>query len=122
MHLTERALCLNLLKTLHLNVSERSALPGGRARFSVLVDGVAGVLAEEDWFPFPLYQGSDLGDGAVLESRDGGIRVHEQHEIAIGRLGPIRSYLVSSVADGVRAYIAAFGESEIDGVPIAWDE
>jgi hypothetical protein len=119
---TERVLCLKLLKTLHLSVSERAALPAGRARFSVLVEAVAAILDQEDWFPSPLPKEGDLGDGAVLESREDQIWVHEQHEIGVARFGPIYSYAVPSVADAVRAYVAASGGSNIDGVAIAWNE
>jgi hypothetical protein len=118
----ERELCLKLLKTLHLSVPERASLPNGHARFSVLVQAVGDALEQNGWFPFPLRPGSDLGEGVVLESRAGRVWVHEQHEVGVGRFGPIRSYAVSSVADGVRAYIDANHGSPIDGVQVAWRE
>src|SRR5688572_23419531 len=116
---TERELCFKLLKTLHLSVPERAFLPNGRARFSVLVEVVANALEQNGWFPFPLRPGNDIGEGVVLESRAGRVWVHEQHEVGVGRFGPIRSHEVSSVAEGVRAYIDANHGPPIDGVPIA---
>jgi len=116
----ERELCRKLLATHHLSVPERQALPGGRARFSVLVAAVQQTLAESSWFPYELTPGQDIGNGAVLESRDGQLWVHEQHEVGVMRYSTIRSFLVSDVSDAVRAYVDANGGAPIDGVAIDW--
>ena len=117
---SEQELCRKLLATLHLNVAERRALPKGRARFSVLVAAVEHVLSEFSWFPFVLERGAEIGDGAVIECRDGEIWVHEQHEVGVMRYSPIRSFVVSDASDAVRAYVEANGGAPIDGVDIDW--
>jgi len=117
---SEQELCRKLLVKYHLSVSERQALPNGRARFSVLVAAVQEALAQSGWFPFPVRSGRDIGEGALLESRDGELWVHEQHEVGVMRYSPIRSFRVASVSDAVRAYIKANGGGPIDGVSIDW--
>ncbi len=117
---SEKELCHKLLATRHLSVAERQALPNGRARFSVLVVAVRQALSESNWFPFALEPDRDIGDGVVLESRDGEFWVHEQHEVGVMRFSPIRSFVVSDVSDAVRAYVDANGGAPIDGVEIDW--
>jgi len=120
MEQSEQDLGRKLLATYHLSVSERQALPAGRVRFSVLVSGIREALSELGWFPFQLKPGQDIGEGAVLESRDGEIWVHEQHEVGVMRYSPIHSFRVVDVSEAVRAYIKANGGSPIDGVAIDW--
>ncbi len=117
---TEQDLCRKLLAKHHLNVPERRALPNGTARFSVFITVVQQALAESGWFPRRLEAGRDLGDGAVLESRDGELWVHEQHECGVMRLSPIYSYRVTTIAEAVRAYVHATTGSPIDGVAVDW--
>ena len=117
---SEQDLCRKLLANRHLSVPERRALPDGRARFSVLVAAVQEALSESCWFPFELKPGRDIGEGAVLEFRDGEFWVHEQHEVGVMRYSPIRSFRVADIAQAVRAYVKANGGSPIDGVAIDW--
>jgi len=121
MEQSERDLCRKLLARYHLSVSERQALPGGRVRFSVLVEAVQQALGEEGWFPFRLGPGRDIGSGAVLEVRDGEVWVHEQYEVGVMRYAPIHSFRVADVPAAVRAYVQANGGSPIDGVAIDWE-
>ena len=120
MDLSERDLCRKLLATLHLNVPERQALPNGRARLSVLVEVVREALSETGWFPREFVPGQMIGEGAVLESRNGELWVHEQHEVGMMRFSPIRSFPVRSAAEAVRVYVKANGGPPIDGVEIEW--
>ena len=76
MEQSEQDLCRKLLAKHHLSVAERQALPNGRVRFSVLVAAVQEALAECGWFPFELNPDRDIGEGAVLESRNGELWVH----------------------------------------------
>jgi len=114
----EKALCLKLLSKLHLSVPERQALPNQRARFSVIVRAVRESLESTGFFPFRYEPGSTIGEGAVIESRDGDLWVHEQHECGVGRYGEVESHVVPSIEAAVRAYINIHGGSPIDGVEI----
>lgn len=120
MQQTEQDLGRKLLAKHHLSVPERRSLPNGCIRFSALVAAVEQELATSGWFPFRLKPGRDIGEGAVLESRNSELWVHEQHEVGVSRYSPIRSSRVTSTAEAVRAYVAANGGSPIDGVPIDW--
>lgn len=121
MNQSEHDLCHKLLATHHLSIPERQALPGGRARFSVLVATVQRALEELSWFPFKLDVDRHIGQGAVIESRAGEIWVHEQHEVGVMRWSPVRSFLVADVAQAVHAYVEAHGGAPIDGVAIDWE-
>ncbi len=117
---SEKNLGCKLLATHHLSIPERQGLPNGRVRFSILVEAVQDVLSQSGWFPSELRPGKDIGEGAVLESRDGELWVHEQHEIGVMRCSPIRSFRVTDVPEAVRAYIKANGGDPIDGVEVDW--
>jgi hypothetical protein len=120
MEQSEQDLCRKLLAEHHLSVPERQALPDGRARFSVLVAAVQQALSDTGWFPFQVKPGRDIGEGAVLELRDGELWVHEQHEVGVMRYSPIHSFPVAGIEEAVRAYVKANGGGPIDGVTIDW--
>jgi hypothetical protein len=117
----ERALCSKLVSKLHLSVPERQSLPNQRARFSVIVQVVRDSLDSTGFFPFRYEPGSTIGEGAVIESRDGALWLHEQHECGVGRLREVESRVVPSVESAVRAYIDIHRGSPIDGVEIDFD-
>jgi len=121
MGLIERELGRKLLAEHHLSVPERRWLPGGRIRFSDLVAAVDEGLAESGWFPHPLRPDHVIGEGALVEARQGELWLHEQHEVGVGRFGPIRSYQVADLAEAVRAYIDADGGAPLDGVAVDWE-
>ena len=118
MQLDEKGLCLKLISKLHLSVPERQALPGQRARFSVIVEALRESLNAEGSFPFRYRPGTDIGEGAVIESRNGELWFHEQHACSVGRLGPVKSRRVPSVEIAAREFISVHGGSPIDGVEI----
>ncbi len=120
---SERDLCRKLIVSSHLSVPEREALPRGRARFSVIRELIRESLETDGWFPEPMEPGRDIGEGAVLESREGHLWLHEQHEASVGRFGPIQSREVASVDEGVRLFISACHgwNPTIDGVSIDWE-
>ena len=120
MEQSEQDLCRKLLAEHHLSVPERRALPEGRARFSVLVAAVRETLSQTGWFPSRLRPGQEIGEGVVLELRDGALWVHEQHEVGVMRYSAIRSFRATGVAEAVRAYVEANGGGPIDGVAIDW--
>jgi len=121
MQLDEKALCLKLISKLHLSVPERQSLPNQRARLSVIVKAVQDSLESTGFFPFCYEPGSTIGEGAVIESRDGAFWLHEQHECGVGRFGDVVSRAVPSVEAAVRAYIEVHRGSPIDGVDIDFD-
>lgn len=117
---TEQELCRKLLLTFHLSVPERRSLPGGKARFSILVAIVKEMLDETGWFPRPIVRGEDIGEAAVIEACGLGFLVHTQHEVSMARFGPIVSRRYWTLRGAVRAYLRLYGRGEIDGVPIRW--
>jgi hypothetical protein len=127
----ERGLCRKLLAERHLNAVERSALPDGRARFSVLVDVVRQALDETGWFPryVPLAETMGCVD-ALLESRDGVILLHTSDGggadgSGMRRYTPFEPKRLSDVRQAVRAYVMLNSDwnapGRIGGVPIDWD-
>jgi hypothetical protein len=117
----EKALCLKLVSKLHLSVPERQSLPNQRARLSVIVQAVQDSLESTGFFPFRYEPGSTIGEGAVIESRDGAFWLHEQHECGVGRFGEVESHAVPTVEAAVRAFINIHRGSPIDGVEIDFD-
>jgi hypothetical protein len=119
---SEKAVCLTLLVTSHLSDSEREALPDGRVRFSTIREVIGEALESDHWFPERVDPGNDLAVGAALESRDGKLWLHEQHEADGGGLGPIQSRPVLSVDEGARMYLAARHgwNPTLDGIGIDW--
>lgn len=117
----EKALCLKLVSKLHLSVPERQSLPNQRARLSVIVQAVQDSLESTGFFPFRYAPGSTIGEGAVIESRDGSFWLHEQHECGVGRFGEVESRAVPTAEAAVRAYINIHRGSPIDGVEIDFD-
>lgn len=119
----EVALCRKLLVTLHLNVPERRALPGGRARLSALVEAARGVLDAEGWLP-PDLRPDDVFTGVLLEARPDGVWVHERHEVGVGRFSEVQSMRAVGLAEAVAARLRAeadpgpLGRGGVDGVPI----
>ena len=120
---SEKDLCRKLIVSSHLSVPERAILPGGSARFSVIRQLIREALESEGWFPEPLVPDHDIGSGAVLESRNGELWLHEQHESGVGRFGPIHLRAVSSIDEAARLFVAAVHgwNPTIDGVRIAWE-
>jgi hypothetical protein len=111
----ELDLCRKLLAHEHLSDAERAGLPNERARFSVLRQVVSEAL-KTGWFP---PKREMLPHGAVIESREGQIWVHEHFEGSTDVL----TRRVTSVSDAVRAYIRHHGDpnaSSIDGIAIDW--
>lgn len=117
MSLSETGLCRKLLETLHLSVSERQALPDGRARFSVLLAAAADVLRAASWLP-PTLRPSESFDGVVIEARPDGYWLHERHEVGVGRFSPVESRRAEGLAEAVEAYPRSAGGAAVDGVPI----
>lgn len=116
MSLSETELCRKLLETLHLSVSERQALPGGRARFSALLTAAADLLRAASWLPSGR-RPTEPFEGAIIEARPDGYWVHERHEVGVGRFSPVDSRRVGGLAEAVETYLG----SAVDGVPIDYD-
>ena len=117
MSLSEAALCRKLLETLHLSVPERQALPGGRARFSVLLAAAADVLGSASWLP-PERRPTEPFDGILIEARPDGYWLHERHEVGVGRSSSVASRRAEGLTEAVEAYLHSAGGAAVDGVPI----
>jgi hypothetical protein len=111
------ALVEKLLRTGHLSVPERRAL--GAARWSVISTVVERGLAASGWFPAPLVED---GEHAAIERSKAGFVVHEQHEIGVGRFGPVEQRSHATLGAAIDDWLAASRiEHGIDGVPIDRD-
>ena len=67
-----------------------------------MVAGVEQRLLRDHWFPSRLTPGEMIGQGVMIELRDGNIWVHDQGEIGVGRFSKIRSYPVRAVSEAVK--------------------
>lgn len=117
---TKQEVVRKLLETLYVNVLERAALPGGRARFSSLVAAVRAALAESPWFPSHLRPQRSF-TGAIIEARSAGTYwVHERHEVGLYRYSETTGQQVESLEEAVRRYVKRTCGDVIDGIPIDW--
>lgn len=112
---------VKVLQTMHLSVSERLALPGGRLPFSSLVRAAEALLAEESWLPSSLKDATSL-NGVVVEARGTEYWIHECHELGVGRFGAVASRRAATLEEAVRALLAANGGSVIDGIAVDYDK
>lgn len=117
----EYALTLKLLLTLHLSVPERKILPDQCVRFSVIILAIKNQLEEQGWFPHHLKDGDLIGSGALLESRQNTIFVHEQFEIGAMRYSPVETRKVSNIVEAIKIFLSHNGETSIDGVKIDYE-
>lgn len=116
----EEDLLRKLATEWHLNVSERSALPNGVARASVLRRVVEEELRNNGWFPSN-WRPEDAFDGGLLELKsENEVDLYWKSEVGMMRfeLKEINHY--SSISKAVTAFIKGFFNSEIDGIKIDW--
>ena len=117
---SEQQVLRKLLETLHVNVPERKALSGGRARFSGLVAAVRAALGESPWFPAHLRPDGKF-TGAIIEARpSGAYLVHERHEIGLYHFSDVVAQPVPTLEEAVRRYIKTTAGDKIDGIPVDW--
>ena len=117
--LSEAELIEKLLTRGHLNVPERSCLPEGKARGSLIKATIANHLLEDDWFP-KMWRPDQLGSGAVIERTANGFLVHVSAECSVGRFAPLRVTKHINVLDAAEDWTKSMYGDDIDGVPIDW--
>ena len=113
----ECELAAKLLQKLHLSAGERSELPEGKMRLSVLLSAARAELSRSPYLPSRLSP-DDNYEGVLLEFRDDSYWIHERHEAGANRYGPRSSRQAKNIGEAVRAYVRANGGASIDGVAI----
>ncbi len=120
MDVGEVTILRKLLSTLHIDVPERRALPGGQARLSMLMVAAEEVLAEDGFLP-PFLRPDHGFDGIVLEVKGDGYLVHRRREVGVGGYSDLVSEPAGDLEGALRAFIDVNGCTNIDGVPILDD-
>jgi hypothetical protein len=112
----ERALVRRLVERLHLSVPERRALPGGRARLSLVVDAIGAIVRESGSFPANADPEGPF-HGAMVLMMGKGFAVHWRYEVGVGRYDTARAQNFKRLEDAAAAAARSW-EGGIDGVPI----
>jgi hypothetical protein len=116
----EESLVRKLVTTWHLNVPERRALPGGKARVSIVIAVIQGALESEGWFPAGC-RPDDEFNGGLIEVRAGGsCRIYWDAEVSMCRCERVSVDECRSTRDAVAAYVTKSWGGNIDGVPLDW--
>jgi hypothetical protein len=116
----EKSLVRKLVTTWHLNVPERRALPGGKARISIVTEVIQEALESEGWFP-PGCRPDDQFNGGLIEVRAGGsCRFYWNAEVSMCRFERVSVEEYRSTREAVVAYVTKSWGGSIDGVPLDW--
>jgi hypothetical protein len=116
----EKDLIHRLVTTWHLNVHDRRALPGGKARASLVCEAITEVLAREGRYPVE-WQPDDSFAGGVIECRqDGSCRVTWKAEVSMMHYEAVSVQEYRSREAAVSAFARTFFGGDIDGIPIDW--
>ena len=117
----EDKLVRKLATSWHLSVPERRALPGGKAKASLIYSIIEESLATGGWFP-PSWRPDQPFEGGVIEhGSDGTFRIHWKAEIGVSRFELISVQECCSMREAVEAFVRRFFGESIDAVPIDWN-
>ncbi len=118
----ERELIRKLVFTGHLNVPERRALPGRKAKASLVYSVIEEALQSGEWFR-AWWLPDDSMIGCVIQYRgDGPTRVGWAYGGVQGERGGVREYgSRREAAEALAGEARQFWGDGIDGVPIDWD-
>lgn len=112
-----------LVTTLHLNVSERSAL-GGKVSADEVIGTILTILDSSKFFPTnarPWREGQPCGDGTILEVLPGGaVRAHLQASSAWMLPAHISSRDFPDARSAAAHLVRTDFANGIDGVPVVW--
>ncbi len=105
-------ICGKVLDGRYLTPDDLAALPGGRLRFSLIL---------ERWTP-PKDTGRAVNyPGVTIESRaDGSIWTHRRVETGIGKVSDPDSLQLDCVEDAVRLFLHDLWGSDVHELPIDW--
>ena len=119
----EKELILKLFKTGHLNVPERTSLPGGIVRASVAREVINERLSSSGWFPasrqFPV--GDAGGQYFQLELRsDGKALLHHNFENSYLKFKH-KAFRFKNVNIAIEEYLKSKELEGLDGLKIGWE-
>lgn len=116
----ETELVRKLAISWHLSVPERRALPGGKAKASLVFAAIEESLTENGWFP-PSWRPDQAFEGGVIEQLpDGKFQIHWKAEVGLYRYELLSVQKCGSMRDAVTTFVRRFFGSSIDAVPIDW--
>ena len=118
----EKELILKLFRMDHLNVSERTSLPGKAVRASVAREVINGSLSSSGWFPgshqFPV--GDAGGQYFQIELRiDGKALLHHNFEYSFLRFRH-KAFKFKSASIAIEEYFKLKELEGLDGLKIDW--
>ena len=118
----EKELILKLFKTDHLNVPERTSLPGGMVRASVAREVINESLSSSGWFPgshqFPV--GDPGGQYFQIELRtDGKTFLHHNFEYSYLKFRH-KAFKFKSANIAIEEYLKLKELEGLDGLKIDW--
>ena len=117
----EKALVCKLVATGHLSVPERSVLPGGKAKATLVFSVIEEAVRMRGWFPDGLRPENDF-DGGLIERRgDGTCMIRWKGEMAYLHYALIDMQECRDVEEAAKAFAQRYFGSNIDGVPIDWN-
>lgn len=106
----------------HLNVKDRQSLSGGSLSGHLIVDAIARVVQQEDWYPVG-WRPDQGFDGGLIESLPGNrCRIHWKMEIGVQRFELQEVKEFDSLREGIKAYGSRFFGDVFDGIKIEWDK
>ena len=116
----EYDLLRKLVMKQHLNVPDRRALPGGKARFSVLTTAAAEVVVERGWLPVDWRPNGNFSGGLIERLADGSCRTYWKGEVACQRyeLQAVRDF--ATPEEAAAHWLKTMFPDGIDGIPIDW--
>jgi hypothetical protein len=104
----------------HLNAPERSYLPGGRARWSLVRAAIVRHVVEDGWFPKDL-RPDDGFDGGLIERTPKGCRIHWKVECGVGRFALLRVTPYTDILEAVQEWVRDIFGDNIGEVKIDWE-
>ncbi len=124
----EYDLVRKLVRTWHLNVPERRALPNPKVRASIMCQVIAEDLRETGWHPEPLDDLSEEGEGdrsggTIQLLPDGSCKIHWQGQVGVSRFERFPSTRHEDATTAARVLLWSYFGSigHIDGILIDWD-
>ncbi len=116
----ELSLVRRLVENHHLSVVERRMLPRGGARFSLIVEAIGQVVAENG--SFPASRSDDhVGEGVLVERNAGGYSVEVHREVGVSKYAVVSMEQFTTLESAAAHAIASLWGDDIDGVPIVFD-
>jgi hypothetical protein len=116
----EKELIRKLAATWHLNVPERRALPGGRAKASLLLDAIEEELRSGGWYPLGCKPDDDFRGGLIELTPRGDCRIHWKTQTSFFQYEATGLMEYENPREAATALVRLYFPVDIDGIPIDW--